>query len=90
MNTTVIIVKEQFAKNVLEFLQGIDFNYLFTEPTMFGENNIVTFMVSGDDEDIEFFEKWVKGAFSTNSAVVAPIHLDNDNKLSDLFALDEE
>ena len=85
MDYTTVICKEQFAKNILEFLQGAHFNYLFTEPTMFGETSSVIFMIAGNDEDIEFFKKWINGAFSTAAAVVAPIHLDRENQLTDLF-----
>ena len=42
-------------------------------------------MIAGNDEDIEFFKKWINGAFSTAAAVVAPIHLDRENQLTDLF-----
>lgn len=87
-SNTTVIVKEQFAKNVLEFLAGAGFNYLFTEPVMFGELKVVIFMVQGEEEDVLFFEKWINGAFSTSSAVVAPIHIDSENKLTDIFRED--
>lgn len=84
-DTTLVFVKEQFAKNVLEFLKGAGFNYLFTEPVMFGEVNMVSFVIQGEEEDVEFFKKWVKGAFSTSSAVIADFHLDRENRLTDVF-----
>ena len=86
--TTSVFVREQFAASVLEFLKGAGFNYLFTEPVMFGEVSIVSFVVQGKEEDVEFFKKWVNGAFSTHSAVIADFHLDKDNQLTDVFRED--
>ena len=85
MKNTTVIVKEGFAKNVLEFLTGTHFNYLFTEPKTFGGESIVIFVLQGEEEDVEFFERWINGAFSTYSAMVCPFHFDSENKPGDLF-----
>ena len=91
MKTIAILVKEKFAKNVLECISGAGkFNYLFTEPEMMGTEKLVMFVVSGEEDDIDFLEKWVNGAFSTASARVLKFHLDKNNKLSDLFLTDDE
>lgn len=86
--TTSVFVKEQFAKSILEFLEGVNFNYLFTEPVRFGETMVVNFIIQGNDEDVDFFKKWVKGAFSTNAAVIADFHIDSKNQLTDVFRED--
>ena len=65
---TLITVKEQFAKNVLEFLCGTNIGYIFTEVKDFNGTAVAHFVCEGDDEDIEFFNKWIRGAFSTSSA----------------------
>ena len=86
MPTINVLIKEKFATNMLEFLSGTNFNYLFTEPVNFGENSLVIFTISGNEEDIALLKKWVSSAFSTFSAVVCEYHLDNENRLTDIFS----
>ena len=91
MKTIAILVKEKFANSVLECISGTyKFNYLFTEPELMGTEKLVLFVVSGDEDNIDFLEKWVNGAFSTASARVLKFHLDKNNKLSDVFLTDED
>ena len=91
MKTIAILVKEKFASSVLECISGTyKFNYLFTEPELMGSDKLVMFVVSGEEDDIDFLEKWINGAFSTASARVLKFHLDKNNKLSDLFLTDED